>query len=565
MKNMTGRENKTPRECLPAVASCAIFLMLAAMYATYVYKQNANIFFEAQFLHYEFLKELLDRHVTPRGFFTVYDEHMFPGYNLILAANVIFFRIWGGFDSVVHGIFLIVSAAVVVQRIYADANWTPLVRIVAISIISLLLLSATNNPMWGMALSAAGGVCLFVVCARIVERALWGGKILSLWFIVLFPITQIIFLGGYSIGAIAALGVMICVHAIQHHRIAPRLIAIGATISVSLAAYVAITSHYSVMTANAPEHLGPNVVMMAKFAVVMTGASLLGKATFEQGAPSSVYYATGILLMVAVIVMWTHILRRPRGGAMFIFCLSVYSAANILAVAVFRYRNGLEGAMGQWYMVHTHFVSVAVVRWLFELFSTKPRAKLITVAFLSAILVGCGFGYDADWKKSAIIPEYKAKFIAEAPVILAFPETIRDKTDVLQTMFWHYPLVKKTIDLMYEHRLWIFRLYGPKVTGLTSDNWVESDRPVTLMCPSGTHAGSFQLWRKDGWPAASVVVRADGKIIEENANSNISVEFTSGHPAVLMIDTRDSEKSKPETAGSDTRKLVAIASNFQCH
>ncbi|WP_042273155.1 hypothetical protein [Paraburkholderia heleia] len=556
---MTTQQERARSGFSPAALSCLAFFALAAAYSTYVHIQSANLFYEAQFLHYEFLKELLARHVTPRGFFTTFGEHMFPGYNLILAANVILFRIWGGFDNAVYAVFLIVGAALVAQRVYEDADWHPVLRVAGLTLILLLLLSTVHNPMWGMALAAAGGVCLFVICARILTTALWANGPLR-WFFVLFPIAQLLFLGGYSIGALGSIGLLLLVRAVQDRRLTSPLWKIAVTIAVTVVVYVALTSHFSDMTANVPAAGAKSFEAMFRFFFVMMGASVLGKALFEQGISLLPYYVCGAVLALASIGVWMHALRKRNAASMFVLALSAYSLVNILAVALFRYRNGIDGAMGQWYAVHTQFVPVAIVWWLFDV----TRWKLPALGLATVIAFASALAYQADWKKGEFVPDYKNGFIAQAPVILAFPETIKDRNDPTQTMMWYWRQVKPTIDLMYQHRLWIFKASGPVVSGLTYDNWIELEKPVTLLCPSGTHSASFRLWRKDEWPSASVDVRAGGKVIEENANSQISVEFNSG-PAVLMIDARDAARSKPQTAAPDTRKLVAIASQFQCH
>src|SRR6187431_31996 len=72
------------------------------MYAIYLQRQYINIYFESQFLHINFLEDLAQGRITPRGFFSVFGEHLFPGYNLILAVNYYLFDIWGGFDSIIY-------------------------------------------------------------------------------------------------------------------------------------------------------------------------------------------------------------------------------------------------------------------------------------------------------------------------------------------------------------------------------------------------------------------------------------------------------------------------------
>lgn len=544
-----------------AISVTCAFLALAAIYAIYVHRQNANLFFEANFIHAAFLRDILDRHLTARAFFTVYGEHLFPGFNLILALNLLLFRIWGGFDSIVYGTALIAAAALVAQRLWTTAPWQH--RIAGVAFISLLLMSTTNTPQWGMALAATVGVFLFVWIARIVNEALWGsGKINPLLF-MLIPVVQILFLGGYAVGAIASIGAALLVHSIQNRKIALKSVAIGATVAVTLAVYIGIVSHYSSLTSARPTSLDHNIGAILEFAAVMTGASMMGKAFLEQTGAMWAVVVVGAFLIVMTVIFWIDALRRPTKAGMFVFSLSIYSATNIVVVSLFRYRNGLDGAMGQWYNAHTHFVAVGVAYFLF----TKIRGRALSSALPATCVIALlGFevaAYSADWKKAPGAANYKEYYIAQAPVVLAFPELIKDKVDPTQTMLWDYGTVKPAIEMLYQHHLWIFNFDGAKTEGLTHDGWIEAGRPVTVMCPSGTPSISLWLWRDDKWPTATVKVRSGGTLKETPANGVVSIDAANG-VAALMIDGSDLDQSKPQSPGADQRQLVGKLAGVLC-
>lgn len=545
----------------PAAVITCIFLAFAAIYAIYVHRQDANLFFEANFIHAAFLRDILDRHLTARAFFTVYGEHLFPGFNLILALNLLLFRIWGGFDSIVYGTFLIATAALVAQRIWTTAPWQH--RTAGVAFVSLLLMSTTNNPQWGMALAATVGVFLFVWIARIVNEALWGsGKINPLFF-VLIPVAQILFLGGYAIGAIASIGAAILVHSIQNRKIALKSVVIGATVAVTLAVYVAIVSHYSSLTSAHPTSLDHNIWAILKFAAVMTGASMMGKAMPEQTGAMWAVIVVGAFLIVMTVVFWIDALRRPTKAGMFVFALSVYSATNIVVVALFRYRNGLDGAMGQWYNAHTHFVAVGVAYFLFTKIKGRDLSSALPAVCVIALL---GFelaAYSEDWKKAPYAADYKEHYIAQAPIVLAFPELIKDKAEPTQTMLWDYGTVKPAVDMLYQHHLWIFNFDGAKTEGLTHDGWIEAGRPAVVMCPGGTRSIDLWLWRDDKWPTATVKVRSNAILTEIPASGIASIDAANGI-AAFMIDAGDENLSKPQSPNGDQRKLVAKLAGVIC-
>jgi len=549
-----------------AVITGLIFITLAAIYALYVRAQNSNTFFESQFLHYEFLKELVAGRFTAQGFFTVFGEHLFPGYNLILAANYYLFHIWGGFDSIVYAFFLIFTAGIVVSRVYMTTALTPANKVVVSSFIALLLLSTTNNPQWGMALAAAGGVFLFTLSAMFVEDALWEPeKKLNPFVFIVLPAAQIFFLGGYAIGSIATFGALLLIHTVQNRRPSSKAIAIVTTVAASLAIYLLLVTHYGDLTANKPTSIGINIWLIIKFAVLMTGASVFGKAFFEHTHVLWLYYLLGSILIGLTLCVWVEFIRQPRKGQIFILALSIYSAATIVTVAFFRYRNGLDGALGQWYNVHTHFIAVAIVYWLCVKFQGHSYLKK-TLCFL--VLVGIFFsssvGYVSDWSKAPYIREYKEKFAAQAEAILSFPETIQNKNDPFQTMLWDYDSVKQTLDLMYAHKLWIFKISALTVSGVTHDDWLESDKPVTVMCPAESQSLHFRIWRKEEWDKSVLNVHTGGKTHELAVTNGDVVIALSVKAHAVMLDASDVAKSQPIKSPSDIRSLVAKVVDFQC-
>jgi len=544
-----------------------MFLLLSFAYVFYTHRQNANVFFESQFLHYEFLRELFARHITLKGFFTVYAEHLFPGYNLILALNVALFRYWGGFDSVVSGIFIFLTAALVVKHAYVSAQWPSIYRVGAAVFIALLLLSPTNNPMWGMALAALVGVCLFVLYVKLMEEGLWHHHKFTLpLFFIVFPTAQIFFLGAYGVGSVAALGILLFTYAIQHRKISGKMVAIAGLLFITEMAYLILITHYSALLANAPAVSVPNIDLMVKFVVIMAGASVLGQTFSAQATLLWPYYAVGILLIIFTLASWVHAYKRPQKGVLFMAALSIYAVVNIMFVALFRYRNGLGGAMGQWYNAHTHFLAVNVVYYLFSMMAERSVVKkLLSSTLLFILLLAAIAGYICDWNKAPAVPQWKEQFVAQAPVILAFPEMIHDKKDHFQTMLWDYDTVKPAIDFLYAHRLWIFNLSRPRIIGVTSDGWIEADKAVTVMCPAGTQTMKFHLWRKPEWPSSRVFIHANGKVKRIYANKDVWVNFDSHSAAIALIDASDEGLSEPMSSDIDKRKLVSILSDVECH
>jgi hypothetical protein len=263
--------------------------------------------------------------------------------------------------------------------------------------------------------------------------------------------------------------------------------------------------------------------------------------------------------------MWVEFSRRPAKGKMFVMALSIYSAVNVLAVAFFRYKNGDDGAMGQWYNAHTHFIAVAVAYYLFLKIKSDATVKNIAIySALGFIFVLSAAGYSTDWKKAPYVAEYKQKFSQQALTILAFPETIKDKNDPYQTMLWDYDHVKPAIDLMFANRLWIFKKSAPIVSQVTSDSWLESKNPVTVLCPAGSTSLRVLAWRREDWKKSAITVQVgDVKRGMPVTNGELSISLPAKGAAV-MLDGSDAEKSNPITIAPDTRQLVARVTDFKC-
>ena len=143
--------------------------LLVTIYIIYIKREYSDIFFESQFLHIDFLKDINKNQLTGKGFFTAFGEHVFPGYNFILAANYYLLNLWGGFDSVVYAISLSISVVVIVVKIYRSPIHNSAIKTLIAFPTTFLLLSTTNNPQWGMALAAAVGVTMFVISASLIS------------------------------------------------------------------------------------------------------------------------------------------------------------------------------------------------------------------------------------------------------------------------------------------------------------------------------------------------------------------------------------------------------------
>lgn len=540
----------------------AVLAFFCVLYVFYAWRQNSDVFFESQFLHIPFLRDLISSRFTLEGFFTVFGEHLFPGYNVFLALNYALFRLWGGFDTWIFAAAVITAALIIVSTVLASRNLLKSRWICAFAT-GIAMLSVTNNPQWGMALSAAVGVTLFVGGAACLSKIVGREPDpRDTWIASLcFASAILLFSGGYAIGIVASIGALILCATLVRRRFGRSEIIVGLVMVASLVAYAAIVAHYGSLLENRPTANTFSLLSTIKFALVMSGASVLGKAFFEHSGAWTPYYLVGAILLASCFAFWNYALRKLDRLGAFFFLLSFYSFCNVLIVSLFRYRNGLEGAMGQWYNIHTHFLILGPVYCFIFLGREKMLAAAVKSVLTVILLFGFGAGYLADWKKAPYVANYKNTFADQAPLLLASPRSVDVKNE-FSTMLWNYPAVKEGLDLLYQNRLWRFKNNVPLVSGVDSDGWVQSGSLVTVLCPAGSVQVSLSISRDAGWPASSPLLSVDGSDLA--IFSRIQNIATSGSVSAIVLRPTSSASVPGLRVPPDSRVLAAKINGLSC-
>lgn len=277
---------------------------------------------------------------------TVFDEHLFPGYNLILFFNYILFNISGNFTAIISAFSIVISAIIVV--VFVIRNWaSDYVGLYFTTFgCSFVLLSPTNNVFWGMALAAQVGTLLvllviFAICHAVCDNR---GFVFPLF---LIPVAFIFFLGGYSAGFMAV-GVVGFFLMFRSRPLRSCAVYTLATFLCSFVLYIVLVHKYGALFSNAPSEASFSLLILIKFALVMSAASVLGSTLIEQmGRPDVYFYVGALLLMVAALAVTDvsrRILRRnARKLDVFVLLLITYSIVTIVFVSFFRFRNGVDG------------------------------------------------------------------------------------------------------------------------------------------------------------------------------------------------------------------------------
>ena len=556
---------------LTRVVPVVALVGFACAYAVYALIQYSDAFFEASFLHFPFLMEFVDTG-SIRDFFTVFGEHLVPAYNIILTLNYYLFHLWGGFDTIIFSLVLGVSAVLLCHELYIRRPESVVVSICSV-LTTGIMLSPINNVMWGMALGAQIGTLLLIVMAIILSRAYSrSATAINPIFFAILPPAILLFLGGYSIGVVAAVLAGIIVWLIR----TPRAIGISLVIvtvlvvSLSLYVYLVVRGHGFDGEPDLVEgSAGP--LKSVEFAVLMIGASVLGNATREAGSGLLAYYICGGALLAGSLAVVCRLvvggLRKELDDKEVLLGILLAHALSIVAlVSIARLSNGIEGGLGNWYVSHTKFIPLSVVffasRWL-----SQPRRPWFAVIGAGGIVIiglaGFVAGYRFDFVKAPYVKTWKDNFDEQALVVLRDGVPVKDRGNVANTMLWNYTEDREAVSWMYKKSAWIFDSPKPIVRGLTSDGWLQTDQALSIMCPTGSHSIQFDVIRPPSWPDSVLSLNTDGATSEWPVREGV-VGFPLPSIAVLSIDASNLAKSKPETSPPDLRSLVMHAAGIVC-
>jgi len=217
--------------------------------------------------------------------------------------NYYLFDLWGGFDNIVYATSLVITSVVVVGAIYRSSIRKHFFKTLIALIAIFLLLSPTNNPQWGMALAAAIGVTLFVISSFLLLLHLMiMPRQINPFAYIAIALEILFFLGGYAIGAVSAIFLLLIIWVVHNRTINFKIISISVAVFVCLIIYVVLVSRYSALMSNKPTGATFNFQLIGKFVLIMTGASLLGKAFLNNHISSghticvAVYCSFGVLV-----------------------------------------------------------------------------------------------------------------------------------------------------------------------------------------------------------------------------------------------------------------------------
>ncbi len=469
-------------ENIPRKIYLSVTFILVLLYIWFACLQYTEFFYEAQFLHIDFIHDLVNGAFNAKHFFTTFGEHLFPGYNVLLYVNYTLFGLTGLFELVCSVLASIVMAYVLCKAATKEkrSSWLPLV-IVAI------VLSPVQNIMWGMALAAHLSTLLLVLIAYLIyfkpsTPSQW------IWISLLVPIYVVFFAGAYAVGFLAVIASVCVLGDIQKDK-KTGLVLLGASL-ISYLAYYYLLEHYGPGLSHSAMGYDFNFTSIAGFADLMLGSSLLGKALFEKYQSLTIYYVAGFYVCCILLLMAGAILFKIKGKLTnqdkFFIALCVYALVNIVIVSIARNTNGPEGALGQWYQAHLKFIPVAIAYFLS---SNETQSKGYTIArylLLSILVTFLSLGYVREYIKGPYVSGWKSNINASIPEHFVHPERFLSSKNS-DPLSWDAQAVHDGLKLLYNNNLSHFR-HSKAIasTGLNPDGWVEkTDDPFfDVICPS---------------------------------------------------------------------------------
>jgi hypothetical protein len=504
-------------------------------------------------------------------FFTKFGEHIFPGYNLLLIVNLMLFRVWGGFDGWIYLLGLVFNSIIIIRACYKYFDANNSFRLLFSASASFLLLSVTKNPGAGMSLAAELGTCVFIyvlflitddeICATIYDK---------LKIFIAIAIAVVFFSAGYSFGVITALSLVVILKYMSGNCTRSDLFFfLLSLLLIALVYYAALSLSGGVLFAlKSSEDIGffVKINKIVEFFVVMLASSILGKSFYESTNALSCYYLVGMVFIFLLISIPPLVIQRTTAWQRFLFGLLFYSLSIISMVSLARYRNGVGGAMGQWYNHHTHFILVSLFGLYLSLHkrSLSIRKDFVFRLVFLFLFLGAIAAYVVDWKKNYYVRDWKLSFYNQVPELLAFPENIKDKGNVMNTLLWNFDDVRNGLLLLYRNNLWIFKNREPNTYGMTSDGWLTPAASYYAICPIGANKMMLRISRPVTFPSVDISIKTTSdELVAKIGERLVEIDFNGGLPAVF-IDTHSPDIAYSMPGSPDQRELIVHIDALSC-
>lgn len=456
-----------------------IFLLMF-IYVYFTSIQVIDLFMEMQFEHLPFIKDLNNHSFSIKNFFSTYGEHITAGYNLILAVNFYLFKISGYFDNYLSIFINLVNFLIIYQhfKIHQPNHFKNKVFVIIIALISL---SLTNNPKYGMALTAQLGMTLILLGIHFLQNYI---KSNSLSQIILsgtfFIIANCFFLGGYASGVFAFF-LLLSIYFYRQNNIKHSFyIILILILSLVIYLYIFSISNNNVLL-NHSSGFKFDLNEFIKFSLKMIGNAYLGKSFFESTRLLWPYYFISIFSIAwSVVLIRKIVMQKEQLGIMIIF-MFIYPIATIFFTSLFRHNIGGD-PLGQWYFRHICFIPLVIYLCInmFDTNSVPKKALSINLKRLSMFLLFAfiSIGNLFDIKKSPYVAEWKMNFFNQVPNILFNTDRI-DRKDHFNSMLNEFNKVQEALYFFYSNDLWLFSKNNPIFFEKKLEN---SNVQLTVIC-----------------------------------------------------------------------------------
>ena len=535
-----------------------LFLFAICFYIYNAFSSYAPIFYEDQFIHIDFIRDLAAHKLNLKNFFSVFGEHLFPGYSIIVAINYFLFSINLYFESTLTVIFNLVSASI---AYYFYRKLNPKTNNIFLFPIFFILLSPAQYLMKSMALAANLSVILFIAIFYLILKS---KKIISTYSLLFIYIIG--FAGAYSVGFIVAYAFYLLICFKQSHSL--KKIDWPMTIFILACFLLYYFILYWKGNGQAVSAHTLNFFRSLDFGIIMFGSSILGKALYEATQNFTIYYIAGLMVIAAssaslyysfiqLTKLHTNELSIQKKDSVFIFLLAlvvVYSITIISVASYARFTNGKELAMGQWYQHHIKFLPVFSLILLGYFHPQKITIKLFAFALTTLAIIG----YYYEYRKIPYAKQWYLSINSHIPDYLTLRAKYSDP-GAYSYFYWPNDWTKNGLQFFYKNKLAYFK--EPLIFGLTSDSWNEENKLFQVVCPVDSKNISINIGKTNALNFQFFNKQYNAKISEENIF--IEYKFQDTEFKIFEINNKNLV-SFPESK-VDIRKLYFHVKNVMCY
>ncbi len=408
-----------------------ILLVFGIYFGIYVTVSGANVAYLAWFAHVPMIEKYFAGTWTWRDAIERYGEHGLFGYNLLLIANLKYFRLNVFFDIYLNAL-VVTSVGILVAVKYYRTEILRVRHALAVLLfvpIAFSLFSVCQQSSGAMETQVRLGTLFFIIAAYWIDNSLLNtgsgtGIYAMLFGAFLIGVAVLVFGTLYTFAGFPGI-VLLCVYA-AFTRKEVRLYAafVLATLALSVVLYIRFYDLKLEPAVGVPMGLLERLVFSIRFLAAYLGSAILGRTLWEDRVTTSdvLMFWNGILLCaVYLFSIWLFWRSKMQRITWLPILMMAYTVGVGLLVLIGRGPMfGWTGGTNYWYAVHVKF-ALAGCLWIFahalllnnpialESREKNPRERSTDILYFSVILclvIAVGVSNYFDWKRAPYVRRY---------------------------------------------------------------------------------------------------------------------------------------------------------------